>query len=115
MSFLRTVRRALLGDSDLPQQCAVGLRGPQLEVRVELQGLRTPRDVTACHMIACASPFTIGVGLSAEWSMEVADAPELSLRFVEAAGDQRLLAEIELRLSSSVPAGTQELFLFEVV
>jgi flavin reductase (DIM6/NTAB) family NADH-FMN oxidoreductase RutF len=46
--------------------------------------------------------------------MEVADASNLSLRFFERAGDQRLLAEIGLRLSSSVAAGSQELFLFEV-
>jgi flavin reductase (DIM6/NTAB) family NADH-FMN oxidoreductase RutF len=115
MSLLRKVRSAILGDSDLPQQCAVGLRGPQTEIRVELHGLSTPRDVTTRHMIACASPFTIGVGLDAESSMEVADASNLSLKFFERAGDQRLLAEIELRLSSSVPAGSEELFLFEVV
>jgi len=114
MSFLRKVRSTILGDSDLPQQCAVGLRGPQTEIRVELHGLGSPRDVTARHMIACASPFTIGVGLDAESSMEVADASNLSLKFFERAGDQRLLAEIVLRLSSSVSAGSQELFLFEV-
>jgi flavin reductase (DIM6/NTAB) family NADH-FMN oxidoreductase RutF len=114
MSLLRKIRSTFLGDSDLPQQCAVGLRGPQTEIRVELHGLGAPRDVTGRHMIACASPFTIGVGLEAESSMEVADASSLWLKFFERAGDQRLLAEIELRLSSSVPAGSQELFLFEV-
>ena len=115
MSSLRkTLRSAILGDSDLPQQCAVGLRDPQMEVRVELHGLSTPRDVTRRHMIACASPFTIGIGLDAQLSMEVADASNLSLKFFEREGDQRLLASIELRLTSSVPAGAQELFLFEV-
>jgi flavin reductase (DIM6/NTAB) family NADH-FMN oxidoreductase RutF len=114
MSFLRKVRRALLGDSDLPQQCAVALRAPQSEVRVLLHGLRAPCDVTGRHMIACASPFTIGIGLDAQSSMEIVDAPKLTLQFFEQAGDQRLLAEIELHLSTSVAAGTQELFLFHV-
>jgi flavin reductase (DIM6/NTAB) family NADH-FMN oxidoreductase RutF len=104
----------VLGNSDLPQQCAVGLRGPQCEVRVLLHGLRAPRDVTGRHMIACASPFTIGIGLDAQSSLEVADASSLTLKFFEHAGDQRLLAEIELHLSTSVAAGPQELFLFHV-
>jgi flavin reductase (DIM6/NTAB) family NADH-FMN oxidoreductase RutF len=114
MSLSRKLRSLVLGDSDLPQQCAVGLRGAQSEVRVELHGLGAPLDVTGRHMIACASPFTIGVGLDAGSMLEVADASNLSLKFVEQAGEQRLLAEIELRLSSSVPAGGQELFLFQV-
>jgi flavin reductase (DIM6/NTAB) family NADH-FMN oxidoreductase RutF len=104
----------LLGDADLPQQCAVALRAPQSEVRVLLHGLGSPCDVTGRHMIACASPFTIGIGLDAQASMQVADASSLSLKFFEQAGEQRLLAEIELHLSTSVPAGTQELFLFAV-
>ena len=114
MSFLRKLRSAILGDSDLPQQCAVGLRDPQSEVRVELHGLKALRDVTGRHMIACASPFTIGIGFDAQLSLEIADSSNLSLKFYERAGDQRLLAEIELMLSTSVPAGSQELFLFEV-
>jgi flavin reductase (DIM6/NTAB) family NADH-FMN oxidoreductase RutF len=114
MSWLRKVRSGILGDSDLPQQCAVGLRAPQSEVRVLLYGLGTPRDITGRHMIACASPFTIGIGLDAQSSLEVADASGLTLKFFEQAGDQRLLAEIELHLSTSVAAGTQELFLFHV-
>jgi hypothetical protein len=44
MSFLRKVRSAILGDSDLPEQCAVGLRGPQSLVRVLLLVLGTPLD-----------------------------------------------------------------------
>ena len=113
MSVLRKVRSTILGDADLPQQCAVGLRGPQSEIRVELHGLGTRpgvRDVTGRHMIACASPFTIGIGLDAEPS----GSSPLSLKFFEREGDQRLLAEIELRLSASVPAGEQRLCLFEI-
>ncbi len=113
MSVLSRVRSTILADTDLPQQCAVGLRGPQSEVRVELHGLGTRpglRDVTGHHMIACASPFTIGIGLDAEPST----GSPLSLRFFEREGDQRLLAEIELRLSASIPAGDQRLCLFEI-
>ena len=113
MAVLRNVRSTLLGDADLPQHCAVGLRGPQSEIRVELHGLGTRpgvRDVTGRHMIACASPFTIGIGLDAEPS----GSSPLSLKFFEREGDQRLLAEIELRLSASVPAGEQRLCLFEI-
>ena len=113
MSVLRKVRSTILGDTDLPQQCAVGLRGPQSEIRVELHGLGTRpgvRDVTGRHMIACASPFTIGIGLDDEPS----GSSPLSLRFFEREGDQRLLAEIELRLSASIPAGDQRLCLFEI-
>jgi flavin reductase (DIM6/NTAB) family NADH-FMN oxidoreductase RutF len=104
-SLRKTFRSAILGDSDLPQQCAVGLRGPQTEVRVELDGL----DVTARHMIACAAPFTIGIGLD---SMPA--APNLSLKFFELAGEQRPLAEIGLTFSFSIPAGGRQLCLFEI-
>ena len=86
-------------------------------MRVELHGLRTHSrglDVTARHMIACASPFTIGVGLDAASSMEVAGAANPSLKFFENGGGEHLLAEIDLALSTSVPAGAQELFLFEI-
>jgi len=116
MSFLRkAIRSLLLGDSDLPQQCAVGLRDPQSEVRVVLHGVGAPRDVTWRHMIACASPFTIGIGLDGEACREAAGAGSpVTLRFFEREGNQRLLAEIGIRLSSSVPAGAQELGLFEI-
>jgi flavin reductase (DIM6/NTAB) family NADH-FMN oxidoreductase RutF len=115
--MLRRVRSAVLANSNLPQQCAIGLRGPQSEVRVELHGLRSHPlgcDVTARHMIACASPFTIGIGLDAASSLEVSEAAHPTLKFFEQGGDQRLLAEIALILSTSVPAGEQELFLFEI-
>src|SRR4051812_9250703 len=100
MSLQRKVRSMILGDSDLPQQCAVGLRDPQTEVRVELHGLGEPRDVTARHMIACASPFTIGIGLDGA----VRGIVNVTLKFFERAGEQSLLAAIDLVYSTSIPA-----------
>ncbi|HEY2843046.1 MAG TPA: flavin reductase, partial [Bryobacteraceae bacterium] len=93
---------------------AVALRDPQSEVRVVLHGLGAPREVTGRNMIACASPFTIGIGLDPDAGQEAAKSSGLSLKFSEREGDQRLLAQIGLRFSSAVPAGPHELCLFEI-
>ena len=37
---------------------------PQLEISIWLEGLGEPLDVTSNHVVACASPFTIGIGLN---------------------------------------------------
>src|SRR5947209_8577359 len=106
---LRAIKRIALGDADLPQQCTVGMPDPQMEVRVWLHGMGAPLDVTNNHVVACASPFTVGLGLDRETARR-----ELSLQFQERDGDRSLLAKVGLRSAGSLEGGDRELSLFEV-
>src|SRR5438477_1231186 len=107
-----TLRRIVLGATDLPQQCTVGLRDPQLEVSVWLHGWDAPLDVTDCHVLAAAAPFTIGIGFT-ERRRPADRRARLSLKFQERAKYQRLLGEIGLRPFDVISIGNQELHLFE--
>lgn len=108
------LKRALLGEPDLPQQCTVGMRDPQSEVRVSLHGLGDPRDVTHSHLVACAAPTIVGIGFDGGVKPEMNERTMLSLKFHEREGEERLLAEIGIRFSAMVRSSGQELFLFEI-
>ncbi len=108
------VKRAVLGDPDLPQQCTVGMRDPQSEVRVWLHGLGDPRDVTHSHLIACAAPTVVGIGFDGGWKPEITAGARLSLKFHQREGAERLLAEAGLRFRAIVHASGTELYLFEI-
>jgi len=106
-------KRFVFGSANLRQQCAIGLRDPQMEVRVWLHGLGAPRDVTFNHVMAAARPLTLGIGLEAKDVGEAIRRSQPSLQFRERGGEQRLLGEIGLRLTEAVPFGEQHLYLFE--
>jgi len=116
MRIVSTARKALkrivLGPMDFPQQCPIGMRDPQSEVSVWLHGLDAPRDVTHTHLMACAAPFTIGIGLERERNAVINESTRLSLAFHERGEGQRLLGTIGLQLSSVVFVGSQSLCLF---
>jgi flavin reductase (DIM6/NTAB) family NADH-FMN oxidoreductase RutF len=107
----KTLRRLLLGDTDLPQQCLVPMPDPQDEISVWLDGAGAPRDVTDTHLIACPLPFTIGLGMQ--------DSPgvsaTLSLQFRERHGQRALLGEVFLRASSTVQTSGPTLRLFDAL
>ena len=105
----KIVRGLLLGDTDLPQQCNVAMPDPQDEISVWLHGEGVPRDVTDAHALACAAPFTIGIGL--DDSSE--ESGHLSLRFCERHGERRVLGEIGLRGAGTIRTKGQTLCLFE--
>ncbi|HEY6340826.1 MAG TPA: flavin reductase [Bryobacteraceae bacterium] len=114
MSLLKRARkifrRMALGNTDFPQQCSVAMPDPQDEIGVWLHGAGPPRDVTEAHAPACASPFTVGIGLE--------DPPRdhacLSLRFCERSGRRRMLGEIGLRHAGIVGTSGPPLALFQV-
>jgi flavin reductase (DIM6/NTAB) family NADH-FMN oxidoreductase RutF len=112
--MIRTIGRAIkqvaLGAADLPQQCTVGMPDPQLEIRIWLEGLSEPVDVTNNHVVACASPFTVGIGLNAERRSQA----RLSLKFRERDGERRLLAKMGLRAAGLVNIEGQDLSLFQI-
>jgi flavin reductase (DIM6/NTAB) family NADH-FMN oxidoreductase RutF len=111
----KALRRAVLGDADLPQQCSIAMRDPQPEVEVSLHGLGTAIDVTASHMIACASPSTIAVGLDSASRPRIETDTLLRLKFHQRGGNGVLLGQLGLERSAVVPtAGGRDLHLLEV-
>ncbi len=110
----QAVKRILLGPSDFPQQCMVGLTDPQSEIAVWLHGLGTPRDVTSNHLMACGAPFIIGIGFEGKESTVPMGKSRLSLRLRERGRDQQLLGEIGLQYDSTLVVGTQQLCLFQI-
>jgi len=42
----QALRQLVLGSANVPQQCVIGIRDPQSEVSVWLEGAGTPIDVT---------------------------------------------------------------------
>jgi flavin reductase (DIM6/NTAB) family NADH-FMN oxidoreductase RutF len=108
----QTLKRLVVGSVTFPQQCTIGLREPQSEVRVWLHGLGVPRDVTSCNVMTSAIPFTVGIGLGTNHQASVGS--RTSLRFEERNGRGRLLGEIGLRLNELISVDGEQMGLFEV-
>ena len=110
----KTVKRIALGEADVSQQCTVGMPDPQRELRISLEGLGAPIDITNNHVIACAAPFTVGIGLSPEQHTSATRAG-VSLKFLEENGEKRLLAEVQLEVTDALTASAgQQLSLFHI-
>jgi flavin reductase (DIM6/NTAB) family NADH-FMN oxidoreductase RutF len=109
-----TVKSSIFGPEGFHHTCSVGLSDPQPEVAVRLHGLGTPLDVTSRNVIAGFSPLTIGIGLERDLGARLPAQCRLSLKFHEAGGANRLLAEIGLRPVDTIPLGREQLSLFAV-
>lgn len=109
----KVIKKLALGEADVPQQCTVGMPDPQREIRIWLEGLGDPLDVTHNHVVGCASPLTVGIGLNPEQYSQ-SQQSRLSLKFREHDGEQRLLAQLELRPSGTISAPGRELPLFQI-
>jgi flavin reductase (DIM6/NTAB) family NADH-FMN oxidoreductase RutF len=109
----KAIKKIALGEADVPQQCTLGMPDPQPEIRVWLEGLGDPLDVTNNHVVACASPLTVGLGVNPERYRQIR-RPDLSLKFRERNGEQRLLAQLGLQASGTVSGSGQELSLFQI-
>jgi flavin reductase (DIM6/NTAB) family NADH-FMN oxidoreductase RutF len=109
------LRRIVLANADLPQQCTVPIRDPQSEVRVSLHGLGEPRDVTRTHTAGCAAPFTIGIGFEAGLTRKLKPNARLKLEFRRKGGDERLLGEVGLQFSNAISLTGIELGLFRAL
>jgi flavin reductase (DIM6/NTAB) family NADH-FMN oxidoreductase RutF len=107
-------KRLMLGRHDIPQQCVLGLRDPQEEIAVELHGLGVPRDVTHQHTLASAVPFSVCLRLESDLEDIAVRAKNLSLRFSEKSGSQRLLGEFALRPRAILPIDDHKGYCFTV-
>jgi flavin reductase (DIM6/NTAB) family NADH-FMN oxidoreductase RutF len=105
-------RQLLLGSANVPQQCVIGIRDPQSEISVWLEGAGTLIDVTHNNVMVGASPLAIGIGLG-KTDCQAARRSRLSLRFRAMKGERRLLGEIRLRMTEAIPIGEEQLCVFE--
>ena len=109
------LRGLVLGETDLPQACDVSLEYPQKEISVLLHGLGVPHDVTRLHSVACAAPFTFCIGFERTEDPQLVQGKRVSLRFQENQGQRKLLGEIALRLSTTLPIEDRSVCLFEAL
>lgn len=109
-----TFRRFILGSANFRNQCALGLRDPQSEVSVWLEGAGTPLEVTENNVMVAARPLTIGVQLGQEHDWTEISRRRPVLRF-RAMAEGRPLGDIRLRLIDTIPLGNEHLCLFETL
>ncbi len=110
----QALKRAVLGDTHLPQQCTVAMRDPQSEVEVWLHGLGPGLNVTNNHGIACASPSTIAVGLDAALRAQIKPGTRLLLKFHQRGGNRALLGQLGLQSTAVVQTGGGDVHLLKV-
>jgi flavin reductase (DIM6/NTAB) family NADH-FMN oxidoreductase RutF len=110
----KALRRVVLGDTDLPQQCTVAMRDPQSEVEVWLHGLGPDLNVTDNHVIASAAPSIIAMGLDDAWRPQIKSGTRLLLRLRQRGGDAALLGQLGLQSTEVVRTGGGDVHLFEV-
>lgn len=114
ISRVGTLLKSLFfGPTGVRRHFDIGLRDPQAEVSVWLHGPDGPQDVTYRNVMACAHPFTIGIGLESN-RIATTKQTRFSLQFRERDGRNELLGEIGLRLRDGIPVGSGQLRLFSV-
>ena len=87
---------------------------PQREVSTQLHGLGRALDITSRNVIAGFNPLVIGIGLEDDPHVTLPPCSNLSMKFFEAKGENKLLAEIGLQPVDTVPLRTGQLSLFRV-
>jgi flavin reductase (DIM6/NTAB) family NADH-FMN oxidoreductase RutF len=110
----KTLKRVILGNTDLPQQCTVAMSDPQSEVEVCLHGLGPPVNVTESHAIACAAPPIVAIRLDGARTTEIKPGATLLLKFHHRGGAGVLLGQLGLQSSSVVETAAGDIQLFEI-
>lgn len=85
---LRSIARRVV--RPLPQWCAIALRAPQADVRIELRMGDEGVDVTANLVVAALRPLTLGIGLDDPMQRSLEQQPEIQLRWLECDGGRTL-------------------------
>jgi hypothetical protein len=118
MSWIKRIRalasRILFGDLSIPQEFTIGLREPQNEISVWLEGMGAPLDVTRRFTTACCAPLLICVGFD-KGVLDLRKPPRrASLRFCERGGQQRVLGVLRLNRGEILRVGEASFGLFHV-
>lgn len=118
MSIKSQIRKLLLGEKPIPQYVGVGLRDPQMQIRVWFHGEGEPIEVTRNNVTAALRPFTIGIaeqpGHSNASPSGATEAGKGRLVFQEWGGTEKILGEILLRQVRTIDTGHGIIRLFEI-
>ena len=110
----KTLKRVVLGNADVPEQCTVAMPDPQSEVAVWLHGLGSRLNVTDRHAIVCAVPPIVAIRLDDATSPQIKPGATTLLRFCDRNADGVMLGQLELQSAGIVETGGGDLSLFEI-
>ena len=110
----RAIQKIVFGDTFLPQEFFLGFEDPQTEITVWLHGMGSPLDVTRRHSMACAAPLTICIAFDEDEKPDEKDLRCLTLKFCERNGQERVLGEIGLKMTTIILEAGLAIVLFEV-
>jgi len=106
MNLQKRLRRRLsslaFGPQDLSQFCNLGLRDPQLDIKVWLVGAETRRDVTGRNVLAATRPLTIGIGLEDDRGLTAMLRNQFVLEFRCTNAGKTLLGKMSLVFTDSI-------------
>lgn len=111
----RLVKKVVYGDTMLPGEFTIGLKLPQTEIKVSLEGFGASLDVTFRHTVACCAPFLVGVFLNNSYRAAVLKSRKVVLKFSESRPPSRLLGELHLKPAKSIPLGESQVMLFRLL
>jgi flavin reductase (DIM6/NTAB) family NADH-FMN oxidoreductase RutF len=106
------IKRLAFGAAPMPAHVAVGLPCPAEVVRVSLDGVGGPLDVSADHVPVSLRPFTVGVCLDGSVTLQDLRRASLVFRDWDNAGPTR--GRLQLHGEHSLDLGSRRLWLFEV-
>ena len=93
----RGLKQLLLGREDIPQFVAVGVGDPQRHIRVLLDGLGAPLDVTGNNVAVSLRPFLIGIAFAEGHSEDALQQATPVLSFRERRAGEPVIGTIRLR------------------
>ena len=96
------IRRLLVVAGRLPRFVPIGDRDPQQRIRVTLDGLGAPIDVTRNHVVASLRPLTIALALPATLGPETFGRRELRLKFSPQSDPDTMLGDVGLRHEGTI-------------
>jgi len=112
---IKALKRIVFRGDPILQRVFLGRQSPQKEISVWLHGTGEPLDVTYSHAMACAVPLTLCIPFDAKQGPRGNESKRLTLKFCEQNGKQRVLGEIELRLTHRiVMGGGKDIAIFQV-
>jgi flavin reductase (DIM6/NTAB) family NADH-FMN oxidoreductase RutF len=106
------LRELFLGADGLPGWVCVGHADPPSQLRVCLEMPGSEVDITRNHAIVALRPLTIAVGAEPPRDAAMQNCSRLQVVIRETAADARTLGRIKLRLSHTIPAGSENVCLF---
>ena len=108
------LRRILFGPAPWRQHIPVGLRRPERVVKVTVEGLGAPIDVSADHVPAALRPFTVALCLDESYDAATLRNARLTLVMRDWEAPNTLRGRISLRLRGAIALPRQNLWLFEI-